>query len=124
MVRLSKLHPTVGRLSPLIERAPRGQPGGEQQRDAAAPWRRLYKTARWRKLRIKVFIRDRFTCQCGCGRVEGNTSLLVADHKVPHRGDERRFWDETNIHTLFKECHDSLKQKEEQASLHHRGVWD
>ena len=87
------------------------------------PWRNWYKLARWQRLRLKVFLRDCYTCQCGCGVIEGDTRLLVADHKIPHRGDERLFWDEDNVQTMLKACHDSKKQKEEQATLHHRGVW-
>lgn len=90
---------------------------------SGAPWRRWYKTKRWQDLRLRVFLRDMFTCQCGCGVMEGNTSLLVADHKEPHRGDEAKFWDETNVQTLLKSCHDSKKQREEQSSLKTRGVW-
>jgi 5-methylcytosine-specific restriction endonuclease McrA len=86
------------------------------------PWRAWYSTARWQALRRKVLLRDLFTCS-KCGRLEGNTSLLVCDHIKPHRGDERLFWDETNLQTLCKSCHDTIKQQEEQASLAHRGVW-
>lgn len=91
--------------------------------DRGEPWRKWYKLKRWHDLRLRVFLRDRYTCQCGCGMLEGNTSLLVADHKKPHRGDERLFWDETNIQTLLKSCHDSEKQRQEQSSLQTRGVW-
>jgi len=56
-----------------------------------------YKTARWRRLRLEIFKRDDYTCKCGCGLIEGDTSQLVADHKIPHRGDERLFWDEDTI---------------------------
>jgi 5-methylcytosine-specific restriction enzyme A len=87
------------------------------------PWKAWYKTARWRDLRWRILERDLFTCQCGCGHIEDDTSLLVCDHKVPHRGDERLFWDEDNLHTLWKPHHDRDKQKAEQASLHTRGVW-
>lgn len=88
------------------------------------PWKAWYKTARWQALRLKVFTRDLFTCQRPeCRRLEGNTSKLVCDHIEPHRGDERKFWDESNLQTLCKACHDRLKQAEEQASLHQRGVW-
>ena len=86
------------------------------------PWKRRYKTARWKALRLKIFLRDLFTCQ-KCGRIEGDTSKLICDHKDQHRGDERKFWDETNLWTLCKSCHDSVKQAEEQGSLHTRGVW-
>jgi 5-methylcytosine-specific restriction endonuclease McrA len=88
----------------------------------ALPWKRWYKTARWRELRLAIFLRDLFTCK-DCGHLEGNTALLVCDHIIPHRGDERLFWDETNLQTLCKRCHDTVKQREEQATLHERGVW-
>ncbi len=55
------------------------------------PWKLWYNTARWQRLRLQVFKRDLYTCQCGCGMIEGNTFLLVCDHKIP-RGDERLFW--------------------------------
>lgn len=91
---------------------------------SAPPWKRWYKTARWQQLRLAIFQRDVFTCQrAECGHLEGNTALLVCDHIKPHRGDERLFWDEANLQTLCKACHDKIKQREEQASLHQRGVW-
>jgi len=88
----------------------------------AMPWRRWYKTARWRALRLEVFLDDLFRCR-SCGHVDGNTANLVCDHVKPHRGDERLFWDRTNLQTLCKACHDGRKQREEQASRHQRGVW-
>ena len=30
----------------------------------------------------------------------------VVDHIIPHRGDQRLFWDQTNWESLCKECHD------------------
>lgn len=89
---------------------------------SGSPWRAWYNTARWRRLRLKVFLRDLFQCR-KCGRLDGDTSRLVCDHIDPHRGDERKFWDEANLQTLCKPCHDTIKQAEEQASLHTRGVW-
>ncbi|WP_425909339.1 HNH endonuclease [Nitrobacter sp. TKz-YC02] len=86
------------------------------------PWKAWYKTARWRALRHAVFLRDLYTCR-KCGKAEPNTSLLVCDHKSPHRGDKKLFWDERNLQTLCKACHDRFKQSEEQGSLHTRGVW-
>lgn len=86
------------------------------------PWRKWYKTTRWRALRLRIFLRDLYTCR-KCGHPEGDTSLLVCDHIIPHRGDEHMFWDETNLQTLCKTCHDTVKQSEEQATIHQRGVW-
>lgn len=55
--------------------------------------------------------------------IEGNSGLLVCDHIQPHRGNWYLFWDETNLQTLCKRCHDKIKQSEEQVTLHQRGVW-
>ncbi|WP_246690813.1 HNH endonuclease [Neorhizobium alkalisoli] len=87
-----------------------------RERDANLEHRKWYKTARWQKLRMSVLVRDMFTCQMvGCGRIEADTSQLVADHKTPHHGDERLFWDDQNLQCLCKPCHDRLKQKEERS---------
>lgn len=74
-------------------------------------------------MRLEVFERDLFTCQCGCGVLIVDKAMLVCDHRKAHRGDERLFWDRDNLQTLFKPCHDGAKQREEQASLQQRGVW-
>nr|WP_241213812.1 HNH endonuclease [Sphingomonas koreensis] len=49
----------------------------------------------------------------GCGRLHSDTSLLVADHRTPHRGVAALFWSEDNLWTLCSHCHASLKQSEE-----------
>lgn len=105
------------RLSTLAPRLTAAAPGDRVAFDRARdrqPWRRWYKTARWQRLRWKVLVRDRFTCQWrGCGRVEVDSSQLVADHREPHRGDEAMFWDEDNLWCLCKPCHDSAKARAE-----------
>lgn len=114
MRRLKTLPP---RLRPLPSRFAPVVPVAEERsryRDATQPWRKWYKTSRWQRLRWSVLERDLFTC-ARCARVEGNTSQLVADHKVPHRGDEALFWAETNLQCLCKACHDRDKQSEERA---------
>lgn len=91
--------------------------------ESGPPWKAWYKTARWQALRWSCLIRDGFTCR-KCGRLEGNSSKLVADHIKPHRGNPDLFWDPDNIQTLCAEpCHSSIKQAEEQDSLNMRGVW-
>ena len=83
------------------------------------PWHRWYYLKRWRRLRMATFVRDGMTCQMeGCGRLIGDTSQLVADHRVPHRGDPRLFWDPDNVWTLCKACHDQRKQAEEHRGYH------
>jgi 5-methylcytosine-specific restriction protein A len=91
---------------------------------AGPPWWAWYDTARWKQLRLKVFERDRYRCQhTGCCKVEGNTSKLICDHIKPHRGNEHLFWNEANLQTLCKPCHDKTKQQEEQATRQTQGVW-
>jgi len=103
-------------LKPIIGYVQHDPPSRDAQRLIYSPWRKWYTTARWRQLRIRIFERDGYTCQRPeCGRVEGNTSKLVADHREPHRGDEARFWDENGIWTLCKLCHDGWKQRLEQG---------
>jgi 5-methylcytosine-specific restriction protein A len=36
----------------------------------------------------------------------------VVDHIVPHRGDQRLFWDEANWAALCKPCHDAKTARE------------
>jgi 5-methylcytosine-specific restriction protein A len=80
----------------------------------AAAYRPLYRTKAWQRLRFAILTRDLFTCQM-CGKAEGNTSQLVADHKTPHKGNLNLFWDEANIWTLCAPCHNSTKQSEERT---------
>jgi 5-methylcytosine-specific restriction protein A len=115
MGRLSNLQPRLTGLPPRIKR----HADAEGHSRTAEPWRAWYSTARWRRLRLDTFLRDLYTCQCGCGTVEPDTRQLVADHVEPHRGDERRFWDPANIQTLTKPCHDRWKQRLERRG---RGV--
>jgi 5-methylcytosine-specific restriction endonuclease McrA len=90
---------------------------------SAPPWKAWYKLARWRELRLRIFLRDLYCCKA-CGHTVSNTALLVCDHRRPHRGNVTLFWDEANLQTLCKPCHDGAKQRAEQATLNERGVWD
>lgn len=111
MSRLGRLQPRVGSLPQRLASAPDDERARSRTRQHAAPWRRWYKTARWQSLRWTTLTRDMFTCQMpGCGRIESDTSRLVADHRVPHRGDARLFWSLDNLQCLCKPCHDGRKQ--------------
>jgi 5-methylcytosine-specific restriction protein A len=118
MGRLTAIRPRLTSLDSRLATLPREQAEAERfrQRDKLVKWRAWYKSARWRKLRMEVLIRDLFTCQMpGCGRVEPDTSRLVADHKVQHHGDESLFWNPSNLQCLCKACHDGRKQREERT---------
>lgn len=108
MGRLRAMAPRLATVSPLV-----CSPVDDEGHGSEA-WRKWYKLARWKRLRWSVLVRDLFTCQWpDCGKVEPNSARLVADHKTPHRGDARLFWDPLNLWTLCKPCHDSAKQAAE-----------
>jgi 5-methylcytosine-specific restriction protein A len=83
---------------------------------ADATVRSWYKSARWQALRLEVLVRDLYTCrQTGVlltGKHPAPNSPVV-DHVVPHRGDERLFWDIDNLQAVSKAYHDSDKRKME-----------
>lgn len=45
-----------------------------------------------------------------------HTQATVVDHRIPHRGNELLFWDETNWQSLCAPCHNSVKQAIEKGS--------
>lgn len=115
MGKLKQIRGGLHRLPPVTRYLPRESKSEQTaRRDALQAWRRWYKTARWQKLRWDALVRDNFTCRM-CGRIEADTSQLVGDHIIPHRGDRELFFDATNVQCLCKPCHDSDKQRAEQA---------
>lgn len=75
------------------------------------PLKRLYGLKRWKDMRIAQFIKDEQRCAL-CGHQEKDTSLLVCDHVIPHRGDEALFWNGPK-QTLCDFCHKVHKQSQE-----------
>lgn len=63
-------------------------------------------TREWEKARKAFLARHRFCVRCGA-------PANVVDHKTPHRGDQRLFWDRTNWQPLCTPCHSGAKQREE-----------
>lgn len=125
MGRLKALAPRIGTLPGRLGYADAGEKGHDRRRQAEQPWRGWYKQKRWKDLQQAVFLRDNFICQRTgvvlVGRHPAPNSP-VANHKVPHRGDPRLFWDINNIETVAKSVHDREIQIEEQAVP--RGRWD
>jgi 5-methylcytosine-specific restriction enzyme A len=115
MGKLRQLKSGLAPLPRLISFVDDTKAAQSRTRDRRHEWRAWYKTKQWRQLRWSVLMRDLFTCQM-CGRIEADTSQLVADHKVPHCGDEALFWNVGNIQCLCKPCHDGAKQREEAAA--------
>lgn len=88
----------------------------DQRRVVDAPWRRWYRTARWRALRLAVLQRDQWRCrQTGVllvGRANAPDAPVV-DHIEAHRGDAALFWDISNLQAVAKVWHDGEKQRSE-----------
>ena len=118
MGRLKSLPPRLAPAAPRLGRLPGDETARLQERDQTVSWRKLYKTARWEKLRRDVFERDHYTCRHTgviCAGKHPAPDSPVCDHIVPHRGDEALFWDKGNLQTVSKAYHDSEKQKQERA---------
>lgn len=79
------------------------------------PWRRLYNTKAWHRLRTAQ-LRDEPLCKFCLeqGRTEAAT---IVDHIVPHKGDHGLFFDPGNLASLCKTCHDSAKQAAERRGV-------
>lgn len=77
----------------------------DQIRSVFEPWRAWYALKDWKVLRDRVLLRDRYTCQ-RCRHCTGLTQELIAHHKTVHKGDARLFWNELNLITVCKDCHD------------------
>lgn len=71
--------------------------------------KRLYSTKAWHRMRARQ-LRDNPTCAY-CAEIGQLTAASVVDHVIPHRGNETLFYDQKNLQSLCKQCHDSVKQQ-------------
>ena len=72
-----------------------------------------YKTARWQKHRARFLALNPLCAMCA--KENRVTPARVADHTVPHRGDETLFWDWENLTALCFTHHNSDKQRVEKG---------
>lgn len=106
--RLTVLNPRKSRLE--TNRVPSKPPGWRTSDMTTAE--RGY-GARWQKARERHLRAHPLCVRCEAeGRI---TVATVVDHRVPHRGDQVLFWDETNWDSLCKTHHSSDKQREEKG---------
>lgn len=79
-----------------------------------AAGRHLYNTTRWRKRRALQLHEQPLCAACEAeGRV---TAATVADHVVPHKGDEVAFW-EGALQSMCAECHNRKTANENNAMV-------
>lgn len=106
MGRLKALKPRIQSLPPRLKQ------GSGTWRDGRTTAERGY-GSQWQSARIR-FLDDHPLC-CYCTR-NGRTILAtVVDHIDPHKGNQAKFWDESNWQPLCKPCHDRVKAAEERA---------
>ena len=84
------------------------------RRESAA----LYNTAAWQALRREVLFECPFCVKC----MEKGMYVpaQVVDHIDPHKGDEKKFFDKSNLQSLCKKCHD-VKTASEDGGFGHAG---
>jgi len=71
-------------------------------------WHALYCYKQWQHLRKRQLIAQPLCVYCSqLGRV---TAANTVDHVIAHKGDRSLFFDETNLQSLCKACHDSHKR--------------
>jgi 5-methylcytosine-specific restriction protein A len=83
----------------------------DQRSAEALAWRGWYSTASWRALRAAQLARKPL-----CERCEANglvVAATVANHKIPHKGDRKLFFNSANLESVCKDCHDGPIQREE-----------
>ncbi|MBO4169685.1 HNH endonuclease [Cereibacter azotoformans] len=62
-------------------------------------------TGKWAKARAE-FLRLHPRCACGA-------TATVVDHVVPHKGDQKLFWQRSNWQPMCKPCHDRKTVRED-----------
>jgi 5-methylcytosine-specific restriction endonuclease McrA len=80
---------------------------------AAGAYKHLYNTKRWYRLRWHQL--QEYPLCAYCAKLDRVCAATVADHIKPHRGDEDLFFDERNLQSLCKPCHDGAKQQLEKS---------
>lgn len=102
-------HSRCNKLVPYGERyCEEHKPLHKSDRDSAS--KRGY-NSRWQKARLKYLHSHPLCVLC---REQGRlTEATVVDHIIPHRGDQKLFWDESNWQALCKPCHDKKTWNED-----------
>jgi 5-methylcytosine-specific restriction endonuclease McrA len=105
MARLTTLKPRLAVLQP--QRLPTRQKTAQRGYGSA-----------WQRARLH-FLREHPLCVM-CERDGRVKAANVVDHIIPHRGDQRLFWDAANWQPLCKPHHASEKQRQELAAERQR----
>jgi 5-methylcytosine-specific restriction endonuclease McrA len=85
----------------------------DARRRMRQPWRALYATRVWQRLRAEQLRREPF-CRMHAARGEKIAASHV-DHIRAHRGDPALFFDPANLQSLCSTCHNKVKQSHERS---------
>jgi 5-methylcytosine-specific restriction enzyme A len=99
---------TLGSRVSLVSSRKLAVVSSESWRDGKTTAERGY-GGKWQRERL-VFLQKNPLCVfcIALGVIEAAT---VVDHKIPHLGDQKLFWDRKNWQGLCTPCHSSVKQK-------------
>ena len=70
--------------------------------------------AKWRRARA-AYLAAHPLCECKecmAGEIRVRAAMVV-DHKIPHKGDMKLFWDRSNWQAMSKPCHDKKTASED-----------
>lgn len=70
---------------------------------------------RWQKARERHLQMHPLCVMCEAESPPRVSAATIVDHRIPHRGDERLFWDETNWQSLCATHHSGEKQRQERG---------
>jgi len=121
--RLATLNTSTGRVLPPMT-AEQSQANRRAEIDksrAGDPIRKLYKTARWRALRVTLYAERGGRCECGCDRLtvlyereaRPSTPVAVFDHIEGARERPDLFFDPDHIRLMAKPYHDARTARDQ-----------
>lgn len=103
--KLRTLKPALKTIKGPLQTVPSGS-----WRDGKSTTQRGY-DYRWQQARER-FLAANPLCRF-CAERNRTEVATVVDHKIPHRGDQSLFWDQSNWQPLCKPCHDGEKKRQE-----------
>jgi 5-methylcytosine-specific restriction protein A len=75
---------------------------------------------RWQKYRLAFLHRAANALCVECRKTGRITAATVVDHIIPHKGNDRLFWDPTNHQPLCATCHNKKTVREDGGFGHAR----
>lgn len=117
--RINMAHPPLKQLAARLTAAPE-----RLKRTYTGSWRAGGMTSaergygyRWQQARLSYLRENPLCVMCEAETPPRTTVASIVDHKVPHRGDQELFWDQSNWQSLCATHHSSIKQQQEHGGV-------